>query len=405
MNKNQAMPYVVSLLFGANSVLAAIDSAVPIDAPVLAVDDPIRFHAGYSVARDSNLLRVSDDVAEEESDTLHRLEAGVELKLNLARQLATIRLDASRNEFERFSELDHDGRDLLGRLDWQIGNRLRGDVGYTNTRTLNTLVELQSPIRDQLTQQRGFASARYFLDPNWSVSSGLEHYELEHSANVNEVFDRREDSIYLNLYYLNVAKNQIGLQFKAINGELPEREFQPGIFVDNDYRQFELNAIADWYLTGKTLLQGGMGYTRRNYRELGDRDFDGVAGRLTLNWLPTGKIQVAFTGRREITAVEDFSATHAIVTGLTVAPVWTPTAKIRVEGGFYYEERDFEGEVASSNERRSDEVHGANLTLSYMPREKIRLALLAKTENRDSNRVFRDYRYEIVGISVRIEFY
>jgi len=402
MLKRQAIAVLVLVCFNGDPALAILDPAIVIDVPP--PDEPVRFYTGYSLAHDSNLLRATEDEGEA-SDTLHRLDVGVELKLKLNRQLATVRLDASRNEFERFTQLDYDGRDLLGRLDWLVGNRWHGDISYSNTRTLNKLTELQSPTRDLLTQQRGFANALYRLDPTWSISGGLEYFELEHSATGQEVFDRREDAINLNLHYLNAVKNKLALQIKAIDGQLPEREFQPGVVIDNDYRQFELGAIADWYLTGKTLLRGGIGYTQRNYREMADRDIDGVTGRLTLHWFATAKTEIAFTGLREISAVEDFTAAYALTSGVSVAPLWTPTEKIRVEGDFYYQERDFEGEVASEDAQRRDEVHGANLSLSYTPREKIRLAVMAQTEKRDSNRESKDYRYNIVGVSVRIEFY
>jgi exopolysaccharide biosynthesis operon protein EpsL len=394
--------------------LALCVFALPLLAACNRSDDPLRLIARYAVTRDSNPLRVSKDAdtqtdlgTSNTGDTIHRAEAGAELDLRLSQQHINAKASASQNKFNRFTTLDYTGHDVQAKWDGRAAQRWSGDAGYGNSRSLDSFSELHRPQRNLLTEQKVFANAAYQVHPSWSIRGGVARHDLKHSDATQSVFDRTEDYADLNLIHLNKANNSTGVQVRTTSGRLPERELTPGTLVNNNYRQNELNAVVDWNYSGKTRLQGRVGYVKRNYRELPARDFAGAAGRVSVAWTPAAKSELSLSLWREVDAVEDFISTYAVSKGVSLAPTWNATAKISVQGFYSYQYRDHVGNAgltANDSDQRKDKLKSAGISVVYRPTQKTELGLAYQNENRDSNRALADYRDHSVMGSARIEF-
>jgi exopolysaccharide biosynthesis operon protein EpsL len=391
---------------GCALVLSAYTEAAP--------EDPIRFNAGVGIVRDSNLLRLPNAaVAEQQtgqsetSDTVRRLEAGINVDVKPGRQRISGKLGAVDNQYQRFKSLDHLGYDAAAQWDWRAGNRWSGEAGYSNSRTLDSFSDLHQPKRDLLTRERTLASAGYQFHPNWTVRAGAERNDLEHSQTEQRVFDRTEKSADLTLSYASKASNTVGVQVKTIDGRLPRRDSAIGTQVSNNYRQNELNAVVDWRYSALTRLQGKVGYARRGYDEFASRDFSGVAGRLTATWTPREKTEFAASLWRTLDPVEDFTASQVLSKGVSVQATWNATQKISAQARYSYERREHQGGAVFAPPDaplRNDKVGTAAVSLSYRVLRNTQLGLALQTEKRNSNQEVNEYRANTVLATVGVEF-
>jgi len=367
-----------------------------------APEDNVRPYASYSVTRDSNLFRLQDNP---ESEVLKRLEAGIDIDLPVSRQHLLARANVSNTRFNRFSDLDYDGRDLLGQWKWQLGNLWSGDLGYSNAHTLASFADIQQRLQNVRTQERAFADAAYRLHPDWRVSAAASRFDLTNSAATQNYLDRTEDAAELGLQYISPTSSTVGLQLKRIDGNLPNRELISSILYDNSYRQTELNATANWAFSGNSRFTGRLGYARRKHEQVAERDFSGIAGRLGMSWLMAGKTTLDAAIWREIGAVEGGTSSYVLSSGASLAPSWAASSKLTVQGFIRYQKNDYQGDPRFINfQLRKDAVSTLAVGAFYAPWRSTQLGLNFQTDRRDSNVAQADYRANSVTASVRVEF-
>ncbi|MEO7557868.1 MAG: hypothetical protein ABIT34_02345, partial [Gammaproteobacteria bacterium] len=103
--------------------------------------DPIRAHVSASTTYDDNVFRLSDNLSDAETlaaigttnrgDVINRLEAGIDADLKFSRQRLLLGLGVERNSFRKFDFLNFTGTSANATLEWEAGNRLKGDAGFT----------------------------------------------------------------------------------------------------------------------------------------------------------------------------------------------------------------------------------------------------------------------------------
>jgi exopolysaccharide biosynthesis operon protein EpsL len=391
--------------------LPTIGAAALLATQLLAAADAVRFSAALGFVRDDNLLRApSDEEARaalgvtRESETIRRVQVGVEGKIKPGRQTFTGKASVNDNRYNKFHELNHYGWDAEGRWDWQAGNNWSGEVGFSNNRQINNFTELRVPKKDLVTRQRAHASAAYQFHPDWQILGGVAREDLKHSDSGQRVFNRKEDSIDIGLRYTTKAGNSITLQAKGISGKPEPRDLGTGTLANNEYRQTELNVLSEWALTGHTRLSTRLGYARRRYEEFSSRDFSGIAGRATLTWSPTDKTDIAVSAWRELEPVEDLTASDALSRGWSISPAWRATEKITVQGFLARQKRDHEGAGRTSIDQRKDKLQTAGIGITYRPLKNTELSLSYQTEKRDSNLTLDEYKANTISLGIRAEF-
>lgn len=345
----------------------------------------IQFSVSGGLYRDNNLFRLSDSVnpqtvlgTSEKSDTVYRLGAGFKADLPISRQRLLLDAQVDYYDYDRFGALDHAAYRAGAAWKWQAGSQLSGDVGYARRRYLASLAEIQAPIRDLVTQDHLFARGGFLVTPRWRVRGGLDWQKYDHGEATRNALDSRIAAGTVGLDYVTPSNNSIGGQVKYSEGNHPNRELVAGSLVDNQYRETETSLVARWMVTGKSTFDARIGYTSRKHDQVPQRDFDGMTGRLSYDWLPGAKTLLNFALWREIRSYEDVSASYVLSKGASFGPSWAPTEKIVLQGRLVYEKRNFEGDpgfILTAGPQRQDSFHGLRLSAGYSPRRNIELAI------------------------------
>ena len=374
----------------------------------------VRFSVFGGVMRDDNLFRLSDATdplttigSTNRADTIYRYGARLRGDVPASRQRILFEAEVDRRDYHNFGFLDHNAYRLGLAWKWAAGPQWSGDIGVGRRQYLASLAELQAPIKDLITEDRAFVSAGYRFAPRWRVRAGADSYNWEHGDASRVTLDNRTSSGTVGLDYVTPAENSVGGQFKYSYGDYPNRQVVPGGTVDNNFNEYETSAVAHWAVTGKSALDGRLGYTSRRHDQVSQRDFDGMTGRLNYDWFVAPKTLLNVAVWREIRSIEDVAANYVLSEGWGLGPAWAPTSKLVFHVKYVREDRDYKGDpgfVLTSGQEREDEFRGINLAAGYTPRRNLQFAVAVERGVRDSNIFGKNYDQNAVSANVRLRF-
>lgn len=360
-----------------------------------------------SFTHDDNLFRRSDQ-ADPRADNYQRLEAGIDLTAQKARQRLNLRAAANRTEFERFSFLDNQGG--AGHVGWdgEMGRAWQGRAGYDYTRSLASFALLaETEGRNIRTDRRAYAEIDYRVFPSLRLRLGVDNADVKNSLENQRALDFESAAAAVGVHYVSAAENFIGVQSKLTNGDYPNPENINGTPVDNSFDEAENGFVLDWRPAGHSRLQTRLSYTDRRYDQLPARDFKGATGRLIYDWNLTGRTVFNAAAWRELTVSDDLSASYVVSRGVTLGPRWSVTPKTTVQAAVTQERRDYQGDPRSvliGLQERADKLNSLAAAVAYLPFRKVQVALGYEAGKRTSTRAFSDYRFRSINGSLRVEF-
>lgn len=365
----------------------------------------------YTYQYDSNLYRLDDSefsLVPEKSDQYSVLSAGLNVDWRPGRQQVLARASKSFVRFSRYDNLDYDGSDYQLRWNWQLGNHWSGRIGGTEKVTQSNLGDqLGLPVNNEVTRRRGFADAAWQFHPRWSIGAGAATVESTNSALSRAPLDYEEDSVTATLGYKTPKGSKLSGQIRRAEGEYPNRPLpSSSSSPDREYTQTEYNLLGDWTLTGKLIAHGKLGYVRREHDTQGQRDFSGVAGRLSADYALTGKTTLTAAVYREVANSDLINATYQVNTGTSLGAAWRATPKITVRANAAFENREFEGDPGGPlvGDQRDDDTVSGMLSVGYSPIEAATIEVGVQAGKRDSNISAYSYEYHAAFVSVRGDF-
>lgn len=375
--------------------------------------DTFQAHASASTTYDDNLFRLSDDLSDaatiiaigttERSDTIYRLEAGVDADLQFSRQRLLLGLGVERNTFDRFDDLNFTGTNANATLEWELGNHLNGDAGFTYRETLSGFGLLQSGVRDEQVRRTQFVNANYEIGSGLELHGGFEGFDLRRDVLSDR--DRDEDTGKVGVRYTSRADNFVDLEARFTEGDVGNTGS-----LSSDFEQSEINAEVD-YSRSKSHINGSLGYVQRDQDDPALGDFNGFTGRVIYDWSITGKTLISFSAWRRILSTEDLLSSYTVTRGASITPSWSPTEKTIVQGRLSHERFDFEGSGTSGlpgapvdTGDREDTLRIASISIGYSPFRNTLVALAYQNEDRNSTLVNAGYDDNVVTASVRVDF-
>jgi exopolysaccharide biosynthesis operon protein EpsL len=383
----------------------------------------VQFSVSGGIYHDDNIFRLSDNApspvgVSDRSDTIYRVGIGLKANLPVSQQRFLFDAKVDNYEFDRYGQLDHIGYRAGAAWKWQAGQRLSGDIGYTRRRFLADLGEIQAPLKDLITEDRAYASGGFLVTPRWRVRGAADWIKWDHSEPTRDVLDLQVTSGTVGLDYVTPANNSIGGQFKFSHGDFENRQAFAGNLVVNEYDEYEASAVLHWIITGKSVFDARLGYTKREHDQVPQRDFEGATGRLSLDWAPGAKTLLNAAVWREIRSVEEAgsleqaAASYILSTGASIGPAWAPTSKLVFQLKAVHEKREFKGDPGPAFgvlpspgvTVREDTFNGIRLSAGYSPRRNVQLAVSGERGDRDSNILGRDYDYNRVSANAKFQF-
>lgn len=385
-------------------------------------DGRLEPYIAHSVTHDDNVFRLSEQLdpasvlgSSSKSDTYRTTAVGLNLDVPVGRQRIQGGLSFNQNRYDRFSVLDFNERHARALWQWVAGDAFSGRLGYTTDRALASLANIQGGVQSStpnaLETKKAFLDAAYLLTPRWQLRGEVSRLEQSNGAPERQVNDITNDGIGLTLSHITPAKNQIGLGIQAQDGTLENRQIVNGSPVDNSYRQYRVNLVTDWTISGRSHLSASAGQVDRSFTQLPERDYSTGIFRAAYQWKPTGKFTLVATAQKDIGAPDDFNAGvnigFVLAKGFALRPAFQLTEKINVSGVLEQSDLRYLGDpgmALGTVPPRSDRVRTAALEVAYEPIRALRLEMGLRRETRSSTAAFGDYTAEAVRIRARLAF-
>jgi len=378
------------------------------------VDKLWNFSVSASVMRDDNLFRISDSVnpqpiigTNDRAVTVGQIGAGVQADLPLSQQRILLDARVDNYTYSHFGNLGYTGYNAGAEWRWLAGENWRGSLGLRSRKYQSSFSDLQAPIQDLISENYLFASAAYILTPRWRVRGAVDFYTYDHSNALRAPLNNDTTALTAGFDYVTPAENSLGGQVKYTTGRYPNGLIAVTSLIGGNYEEWETSGVAHWNVTGKTKLDARLGYTKRTYDQIAQRNFGGGTGRIDWDWYVGGKTLIAFAAWREIHSYQDVLASYVISKGIGIGPDWAPTAKLVFGARLFREDRSFRGDpniLVNNGVQREDKFNGLRLAVGYTPIRAIELSANFDTGKRESNIAGRDFDYSAVSANFRFMF-
>ncbi|HSN78365.1 MAG TPA: XrtB/PEP-CTERM-associated polysaccharide biosynthesis outer membrane protein EpsL, partial [Anaerolineae bacterium] len=304
----------------------------------------------------------------------------------------------SQVRYSHYGVYDNDPYEYRLKWDWKLGSHWQGEIGATQSEEQSSFENFDVPIKNQITRDNRFASAEWQFHPRWHVGLRAAAFESENSSLLRAPLDHEFTSVAATLGYTTPMRNEVRGQLRRMEGEYPNDPIRP-------YTQTEYNLLGDWNVTGKLAARGRIGYVQRENDVLTERDFSGLTGRLSADYLASGKTTLTAAIYREIENAYESFASYLINTGGSLGAEWTASAKLTVRADVSFENRVYEGGfVTLIGPQRDDDTLAGSLSLTYAPVPMATFDLGVQAGRRDSNIDVASYTFHAVFVSVRMDF-
>jgi exopolysaccharide biosynthesis operon protein EpsL len=365
--KNMLSSRTLPLLLGA--LLGGAASAGPSDA--------LHVYGGLGWAHDDNLLRVPDGQPAFDNtrgDSWRTAEAGLVFDHMYSRQRLTAVAKISDVNFDHFTQLDYQGKDVQGTWYWQLGNHLEGRAGATYSQVLAPYTDFRSSERNLRQDRKEFFDGAWRFHPSWRARVAYDTEKFTYEATSQRFNNRTEDTYEVEGDYLPASGSTVGLVARRIKGRYPYLRPVGGFLVNDDFTQDELKARVNWIASGSTTISALAGWAKRNQPSYGGRT-SGANGRITAQYAPRGKLSYNAALWRDFAPIESTVVSYTLNKGASVGATWDATYKIKVDANAIYERRNYNprGTVPTAGDLE-DSIRSASVRAVWSVRPAIQLA-------------------------------
>lgn len=268
----------------------------------MAQSNPWYLGISQTVNHQSNMLRAIDGAVfgadQSRSDTLYStaLIGGIDQPLGRQRIFGSATLRSDR--YAKNDVYDNQGWTLRAGLDWQTVERLSGSLNLSSSRSLASF-NLQEI---GLLRQRNSETAtgldgivRLGVAGPWLLELGAGTLKVENSLQQAQVQSRnyRQDTLTLGARWRPSAALTLGLAVRQTDGKYPQfRALADGSFEVDRFRRRDVDVSGTWRPSGASQFDMRLSTGSTRYDLASQRDFSGVTGTLSWNWVPTGKLQI-----------------------------------------------------------------------------------------------------------------
>jgi len=403
---------------GRRHAASCLLTLVAFSGPASALDgDRIRPGVGLTYTYISNLFYVDDRRDPrtlpflkdgQKSDHILGLRASLDADIPVSRQMFTLRSTATDNTYATYDNLNYVSYNVRGTWNWVVGSDWDGDVGMSQSQMLGSFADVRLIERNIRTIQEVFSSGMYRLGADWKLRAAVRSTTVDNSAANFRSFNRDDTTYELgSRYYSKGRDNYLGLNFRATDGQFPNREVVASSTVDNSYRQYTVEGQVDWRYSGLSQLSGVLGWTNRLHDQVSSRNFSGITGRLSGIYNPSGSIGLNAAIFREIGSFEDITTSYILTQGVRFGPSYNYSEKVTFQAFYSYSNREFLGDPnfrVTGLPVRKDDVQSLSASANWSPLRNMQVSATLSYDTRSSNRQLIDYNVTTFFTSVQLTF-
>ncbi len=255
------------------------------------------------------------------------------------------------------------------------------------------------------TSQSGYFDGGYQLTPDWELRAGVNHDDISYEQ--RNYLDRTANAGRLEALYRNTLNTRVGTRIRYTSYNLNNTQIN-GQSVNDDYDETVISGVFYWEGTAKSSLETSLGYTMLRYNDSRLKDFNGASGRLTYYWAVTGKTKLNISAWRETSSLDAQIASYVLTQGASIAPVWSVTRKVSLNGLVSYTNDDFKGENDIRNslglQKRTDDTWLYGVSANWRPRDYLLVNVGYRYQNRSSTVKNDEYKDSQVNAEVKVTF-
>jgi exopolysaccharide biosynthesis operon protein EpsL len=383
--------------------------------PLVAIadeQDTLNFAVGGGMRFEDNLFRLPDAVGTgslpgrpNRSDTIYTANAGLKFDKSYSQQRFKIDLMATENKFQKNSFLDYTGFNYSAAWLWHLTPRISGVLLASQEQSLINFADFRSfGGKNIQTAQVKLFSIDGDLGGGWHAIGGILDIRARNSQNFTAVGDYIQQGVEIGGKYVSRAENWVSLVRRESNGEYSGRVVSPVTQLDSGFKQSDIEAKAFWKLTGKSRLDGKLGYIDRRHDNFSQRDYSGMIGKIEYTWEPTAKIDFKTSLSRNIFSFQQDANSYYIADTFSIGPVWEITAKTRVWARYDLSDRDYRGAIVLTPEERRDTVQSFLIGSEWKPLRTVTVGASLQRDTRASNFGRLDYESNAASVYAQLLF-
>jgi hypothetical protein len=410
MKRVHTAPWIACLTLGCVASSVALGAAAPREP-----GDPFSLSLSELITRDANLYRLPEELdaaavipggKATRDDLISRTSAVVDGNWSLGKQDFLLNVAVDSNRYSDNTQLDNISGNGRADWNWQVGSDWSGQLGAGYGRSLAGFVNSRFFGKDVLESSDYHGALRYELTPHWSLIGKGRYAAGSHDTHARRAddFDSRSSTFGIN--YLTRRGDEMGLQYRRTTTRFPNEQPGGGLFTDRDYVDRAASFEMSYAFTVKTSFQGSLGYLWRHYPQSVIGDFAGPVWNAALRWEPRAKTRIEITQFQELTAYLDAESNHFEARGTRLSVAWLPTGKITMSFDAAREHHDYTGfdPEALAGPGRRDRLVSWQAGLRYTPVQKLAFDVNYRFEQRDTNRLLYAYDDRVISAGLTLIF-
>jgi len=346
-------------------------------------------------------------------DTLLDYEGGMSGEFDWGPDRFILDASATRDQYDRFSFLNHYEYLFDGDLDWRLGPVVDGTATLRQTRFMTPFTNTFTTTLLLSTDRTASVAVRVLMTPEWRLDLTPELHELDTPLPGFPDFRLRETIGAAGLDYLGFGKLTAGVLFTADSGRYE------GIAAATRYTQREFDLTANYKVSGFSSFAASAGYTSRNSEAnpadsipapAGVGAFVGYAGTVGTTSGATGSLtyERQFTGKTSghlsvFRRVDSYTAgaNPEIGTGGEAGVTWKADPKFTVSLTYGLTRDQIEGGLIVVNVvNRTDRTQTAAFEVRYAALSWLTIRPYVNWSKAISNFTLGNYSAMIFGIDV-----
>ncbi|MCA3181327.1 MAG: outer membrane beta-barrel protein [Burkholderiaceae bacterium] len=392
---------------GALAAAPLLAVAQPVSMPTQ-VSDVLSFEASGAIENHSNILRTPAG----QSDTVIRGLLGARFEREFSLQRVTLYGNIQPVKYLDLSRFDYIGYNLGGQWDWEIGRPVFGTFAASYLRDQSAF-DVFGPIKNLRDLFTVRALAGFRLSQRWALIGAADYFSLDNSSPLVQASNFDATGVEGGFRYYPGTALDMDFVYRRESGSFPNRQIFDAngnllpAAVDNAYGQDALLWRLNYRPNEETRYGGTVGYTRRSYDTLSQRDFSGITGSLEAEVPISGATLFRGAVFNSISTAELLNANFIRDTGVRLTPTWRATSRFSVDGLLLYTIRRYEGDpgfVFSGAPVRRDKVLDFGVRVNYEFARRVFLFGDLRRLERTSNYAGFDFTDNWFGLGVRAAF-
>jgi hypothetical protein len=333
------------------------------------------------------------------ADRLYTYGAALDMNDLWDQQKLFALLSTTNFRYDNFTQLDHNEYNLDGGLNWKLGRTLDGTLEVLRNRTMVPFTSVANAQFVLQTEQRESATIGFDISPDWRVEGSGRYRTIDQSYLVGPNIDLSESFGQVALKYIGLAGLTSGLSGGYVIGN-----YNGASAASNpSYRQTNVALVATYEPTGRSILNGALGYSDRTSGS-DVNSISGFTGEFDYTNQLTGKTSMQVQLSRVINSyIANVSSEIDSIAVLDVR--WQATYKIRVVGGYSWTYRSLPGQGnAPEGSDRIDRLQYASIKIEYEPLPWLSIRPFVNVQTRSSNFIGGNFNATGYGLYFTVQW-